>query len=430
LFDYWGSALIDSNRSYPPVADLTDWIHKGLLSQEDYLTYTKKNGLEKLTAEKYLAASENQISFQDKALAYLRGMVGHEEVVSAAREQGIVAADVDVYLNTIGEPPGTEEMLEGYRRGFISRETLEAGIKQSRVRNEWIPLIEQLRYSPMSTADAVNAVVQNHISAEEGKRYADENGLLPGQFDILYQTAGAPLSRTELNDLFNRGVIGSDVVIQGLRESRLKDKYGRDAFALRRRLLEPRSLGEAVVNGSITHAEAIHKAMEHGYTEEDATILVGSASHRKVQQYREHLVSQLEALYEDGAYTPTELEDGVKALGYSEEEARLLVEVADYKRDQRAFQGAANAIRNRYVAHHIEQAEASAMLDAIGMKATQRNYLLGIWNLERTANVKVLTEAQVIRAIKLQNITPEDGYARLVKMGYSQADAALLIADI
>lgn len=430
FFDHWGKSWIDAAKSYPPITDLLDWRRKGLLSTDDFITLSRKAGYDKPIADKYEAGDTSQISFQDKALAYLRGMVDKEQVYSAAREQGILSGDVDVYLDTIGEPPGTMDMLEAFRRGFINEQELERGILQSRVRNEWIPLIKELRYSPMSTADAVNAVVQGHIPYAEGQHLADENGLLPGQFDVLYQTAGAPLSRTELNDLYNRGEIGSDVVRQGLRESRLKDKYVDDAFALRRRLLEPRSLGEAVVNGAITHDEAIRKAMEHGYTKDDATILVAAASNRKLQSYREHLVNQLETLYMDGAYTQEQVIESLKGLGHSDEEARMLTQTADYKREQRAFNGATTVIRNKYVAHHIDRGTASNMLDGIGMRATQRDYYLSLWGLEAAANVKELTPAQILRAIKLQSITPDEGLQRLVDMGYKPADAALLIQDI
>lgn len=321
-------------------------------------------------------------------------------------------------------------MLEAYRRGFINDAELEHGIKQSRVRDEWIPLIKELRYSPMTTADAVNAAVQNHITLDQARRYADENGLLPGQFDILYETAGAPLSRTELNDLYNRGVISHDVVIQGLRESRLKDKYGEDAFELRRRLLEPRSLGEAVITGALDHDKAIHKAMEHGYNAEDAAILVGSASNRKMYSYREHLLAQVETLYIDGAYDREQTIEAAKALGFSQDEANVLAQTADLKREQHVFTNATNVIRSKFVAHHITPSAASNLLDGIGMKATQRDYLLGMWRLEAEANVKVLTGPQVLRALKLGNITAEDALGRLVEMGYSEDDAALLMADI
>jgi hypothetical protein len=67
------------------------------------------------------------------------------------------------------------------------------------------------------------------------------------------------------------------------------------------------------------------------------------------------------------------------------------------------------------------------MLDAIGMPATQREYLLRLWVLEESANVRTLTEAQVIKALKDQLISVEDAAGRLVAMGYSETDVSILL---
>lgn len=430
LFDYWGNALVETAKTWPTVTDLVDWRLKGQLSEEDFLTLARKAGMDADVATRYYAAAPSSLSYQDMALAYLRGFASKEAVMEAMREQGVLPDEADTYLNVIGEPPGTQDLLEGFRRGFIDQSTLQRGIMQSRTRNEWIPLIEQLRYSPMSIADAVNAVVQGHLDYGAGSRIAEMNGLEPGQFDVLYQTAGSPLSRTELNELYNRGVIGSDVVTQGLRESRLKDKYVQDAFALRRRLLEPRSLGEAVNNGAMDHATAVAKAMESGFNAQDATYLVNAASNRKMQSYREKVISQAEKLYTDGGMSKDQFTRIVTSMGHSAAEADMIAQSADFNREQRAFNSATNAIRAKLVSRHIDRAGASSRLDAIGMQATQRDYLLRIWELEESANTRELTAAQILKAVKNQLFTADQGLERLITMGYSADDAVILLEDI
>lgn len=426
----WGVAWIESQRQYPSPVDLADMVRKGIIDTTTYDIWASKQGYTPEVSTAMFRASDQEPSMQDAALAFLRGAITRQELDSIGQKSGYLPDSIDVYLQTIGEPPGTMDLLEGFRRGFIDQGTLQRGIKQSRTRDEWIPFIEKLRYSPMSTSDAVTAVVQGHLPYEEGKSLADQNGLEPGQFDVLYQTAGAPLSRTEVNELYNRGLVGSDVVIQALRESRLKDKYVQDAFALRQRLLEPRSLGEAVNSGAMTHDVAIHKAMESGYNQEDATYLVNAAANRKMQSYRERVISEAEKLYTDGGMTDQQFTQVVTSMGHTEAEAQMIRQSAEYNREQRAFNTATNAIRSRFVARHIDRNTASAKLDGIGMASTQRDYLLRLWELEASVNTKVLTEAQVIRAIKIGTLTPDQGAERLVAMGYSGDDAALLIADI
>lgn len=424
----YARGLIAIARTYPAVTDLITMLQRGVIGEGEFRDAAINAGVPPNYIGMWLAMQWTYLSMEAAALAYLRGGLSREELYGYGELNGYKAHDVDVYLETVGEPPGTQELLEAYRRGFIGQAELERGIRQSRTRDEWIPVIEALRHSPMSIADAVNASVQNHMSQEDAARIAEENGLEPGQFDILYQTAGSPLSRTELNDLYNRGLIGSDVVLQGLRESRLKDKYITDAFALRRRLLEPRTIAESVRNGSMTHDEGVARAMEHGFSAEDAAILVHSASAQKVETFRSRIISQAEALYADNAISREELSATIQGMGFSESEAAFAVQASEYQREARVFAAATNAVRSKYISHHINEQTASGMLDAIGMQATQRDYLLKMWGVEVAANTRVLTPAQVLKAAANNLISQDEADARLQFMGYSAEDAALLLA--
>lgn len=423
----WQEGYLELARTYPAAADLLDLVRREIINEGEFATLAKKSGTPDNVIGILLASLNVPLSYQDVALAHMRGQASQGEYYHSAKLNGVSEADASTYLASIGEPPGTMDLLEGLRRGFLSEGDVEKGIKQSRVRDEWIPFLTQLRYSPMSIADAVDAAVQNHISQEQARAIAEQNGLEPGQYDVLYQTAGSPLSRTELNELYNRGIIGSNVVLQGLAESRMKDKYTQDAFALRRRLLEPRTLSTMVHNGAMAHAVAIKKAMETGYNQEDAEYLIASASNQKMQTYRDKLMAEIETLYVDGAYTEDQLLTSAKGMGYSAEEAKVIAQTADYKREQHVFQTATSVIRSKLIGHHIDKSTASNMLDGIGMPATQRDYLLKVWELEASANVRTLTEAQTIKAVKDQVMTADEALARLVRMGYSDEDATLLL---
>lgn len=424
----YGDGWIESAKTYPGLSELIQLVRYGVLSQDTYFELAQKSGVPHGVAGVYYALKDSYVSMEDGAVAYLRGEIDRGILDGLGEFAGYSASQVDVYLKSIGEPPGTMELLEAYRRHIIDRGQLERGIKQSRTRDEWIPVIEALRYSPMSIADAVNAVVQNHMSEGDAAAIADQNGLQPGQFDTLVQTAGSPLSRTELEQLYNLGAVGSDVVMQGLRESRLKDKYVSDALLLHRRLLEPRTISESVTDGAISHAEGIRKAMEHGFNAEDAAIMVDGASARKTRVFKDRIIAAAESMYVDNAVDRESILSIVQAMGYDATEAEFAVQAAEFHREARVFTAATNAIRSKLVSHHITEQEASALLDSIGMQATQREYLLGMWRVEVAANTRMLTPAQVIKAAGSGLITQDDAQARLEFMGYSATDAGLLLA--
>lgn len=419
--------LIQLAEVYPALVESLELYRRGIISRDELNLHFQRNALPQNQWDAMAALTRQLISPADAALALLRGNIGRNEAIDVAKKWGLTESDFDVLLNNTGEPLGLMQLLEAYRRGFIDQGRLKKGILQSRVRDEWIDVAEKLRFSPMTVSDAVNAVVQNHLNMAEGESIAQQNGLEPGAFSTLYETAGEPLSRGEMLQLYNRGKVSKSEVLQAERESRLKNKYNELSFDLHERLLEPRMLSSAVEFGSISHADAIKQAMEYGYSKELATVIVDEGVARKLRTYKGRVVSSIETLYEDNAIAESEAARVISEMGFSSEEAKFILEAADVRRTTKTVNTTITAIRSRYLSRHITDKEASSLLDALGVPSKQRDYLLANWAIEWQAYTRQLTEAQIIKAVKLQLIKPEDALKRLVYMGYSGDDAVLLI---
>src|SRR5579859_379520 len=421
------TALLDSNLQYPPLAETLELMRRCLVCEQTAGTFLLRNGIPASIHPQLFQLSKVPLSVADLADMVVRDIKTQAEATAVAAESGVDAADFAALVLDTGEPPGLQQLLEGYRRGFIDRATLERGIRQSRYRNEWIPLLEQLRFSPISVADAVNAVVQNHLTSAQGEAIAQLNGLEPGQFSILQETAGEPLSRTEMEELYNRGLVTQDEVNQALRESRVKNKYVDLAFQLHRRIIPIFTLERAVKAGAVDHATAVSIAMESGYTQRDAEIIVAGGASDKLLTYKNKVVSSIETAYEDNTIGQADAESLIEGLGFEKSEAQFILEAADFRRGARVVSQVASAVRAKYISRHIPRTQAGNDLDAIGIPASQRDAMLSLWDIELEANTRHLTEAQVVKAVKLQLITEQDGTTRLVNMGYSADDATLLI---
>lgn len=424
----WGLSMFELAKSYPALGEATELLRRGLIDKATFTLWAARGGI----PVEAIALLENlvtvPVSVADAALAVLRGNIPQAEGEAIAKENGYSAASFAILIGNTGEPPGLMQMLEAYRRGFIDKQTLENGIRESRYRNEWIPMLEALRYEPMSVADAVNATVQNQLDANTARKYADENGLQPGDFDILLNTAGEPLSRTELEELYNRGIVTHDQVIQGLRESRLKNKYNELAFALHEKVLPVYTLQRSLRYGGIDQADAVGIAMESGYSKADATTIVTSGSAEKTQAFRDKVVSSITAMYEDSLMPEADALAMIEGLGYTAEESKLIIKGSEFRRQAHVVNTVVHAVQSKYVGHHITATEASGFLDALGVPAQQRDQLLALWKVQEQAYTKTLTEAQIIKAYKTSLITEADATARLEGLGYNKTDAALLLA--
>lgn len=424
----WTQMMMNIANTYPSIPEGLEMMRRKLATRDQVAEWAGLSGIPEPIVGQYLGLLNSPVSVADAALAVLRGNMTQAEGESVAAENGYTPESFAVLIGNTGEPPGLMQLLEAYRRGFITKQELERGILQSRYRNEWIPMLEQLRYVPMSTSDAARAVVQDQMPLADGAKIADQNGLDPGAFQILVNTEGNPLSRTEMSELYNRGIVSQSQFDQAMRESRLKNKYNDLAFALRTRLVPEGTVSRAVRYGEISHADAVAKVMELGYSADDAKVIVATGSGERLYAFKERVVSSVTTLYQDGIIALGDAKSLIKSLGYSDQEITYLLQATEFHREAHVMNTVVTAIKSKFLQHHITSKQASGLLDNIGIPASNRDYLLHLWGIEQSAFVRVLTPAQVVKAVHNDLITADEGMSRLVSMGYVEADAALLIA--
>jgi len=425
----WAENLVSLATQFPAVADGLDMLRRGIITSDQFSQWCVFNSIPIDIVAYYLQTVNGPISVADAALAVLRGDITQDQGVAIAAQNGYSAESFGILLQNTGEPPGLEQLLEGYRRGFIDEATLEKGILQSRYRDEWIPLLEQLRYEPMSVADAVNATVQNQLDESDAATYAQQNGLDPTAFPILLATAGEPLSRTEMEQLYNRGLVDEDDVIQALRESRLKNKYNDLAFELHTKLLDISAISAALRVGVITEDQAVAKAMEYGYSQEDATIAVSAGINSRILDARDKVVSSVVTLTEDGVMSPSDAQQVISSVGYTQDQSQFIIEAANFHLQAKYLASAVTAVRSHYIAHHITQNQASGALDNLGVPASQRDYMLSVWAIEYAANVQAPSGTQIAKAVENGVITAAQGAARLETLGYTADDASIVLGS-
>jgi hypothetical protein len=514
--------MVELAQTLPDVTTLIEWIRRGYTNTANMKAWLTRIGIPPTLQDNYVNLTRALLSPQDMALAVLRGDTTQAYANEIAEANGINLTDFGILQLNTGEPPGLMQLLEAYRREFINQATLEKGIRQSRVRNEWIPVIEQLRYEPLSTADAIEAAVQGYITAAQAKSYAQQNGLDPNDFETALLAAGEPLSRTEMMQLWRRGYVNEQDVKNAIAQSRTKDAYIDWAVLLKSAPMSTADAIEAYVQGYLTLANATAIAEMNGLRSEDVTPLINTAGEplsktemltllrrgvatktqveNALRQSRLkdayiplalELSTQLPSLYEvrallsSGAITAEQgttllLEEGyspdivkaivtsltggasaqvkviteaqitslyleeeitaaeylteLEAIGYNQAEAELIQEVNDWKASITARNQVIAKIKAQYIARHLTVNVASAELDAVQISAAMRDRLLNDWNIEKALTIKLLSESQVANLWKMKLFSPNDPAANtqdalnyFENLGYSSTDALRLL---
>lgn len=367
------------------------------------------------------------LSPADAAVAFVKGVWDSGRATQEARESGVDAGRFTTLTRIAGNPPGPGELGVMLRRGIIDRATFNRGIAQGLTRTEWADELASLRVGPPDASVAVQGVVQNQLAAGPARALAAQSGLDPAHFDLAVKVAGAPPGIVETIELWRRGDATRGDVEQVIRESRTKTKYVPLLLKLRRRLLPADTIAVMAGQGILSHAQGQRMLEEHGYTPADAAAWIKRAAASHHAANRELAKGEVLALYEARHIPKAKAKQLVERLGYTPAEADLLLGLRDTARARRIQEGAVTRVHALYVGHRIQRAEASTTLDRLRVPGDQRGELLKVWDLERAANTRDLTPAEVTRAFRRGIFNHATALRRLEAAGYDAADAGVLL---
>lgn len=419
--------LMKLAQQIPGIADLNDMVNRGDLDLHAATVWLSRLGVPVELWQAVLGQRRLLLSPADAALGVLRGDLTEAQGVAIAASNGMTAGDFATFVANTGEPLGLEQLLEAERRGFIDKARFARGFRQSRYRNEWLDVAQAISRSPMSTADAVDAAIQGHLTYDAAKAKAVQNGLEPADFDPLYQTAGEPIAREQADQLYNRGLMTEAQVKQAIVESRLKPKYTDLAFALHVRLPEGRQIVSMVTHGVVTKAQAAQLLTELGYTPQVAGFLIAEGTSAKIGAHKDLTVGEIRQLYTAGVFDAGHAEQLLGQLGYDATDSGFLLKSWDLLAAAAIQRQAVGVVRAKYVARHFDEQQANLYLDSLGVTPDAKARYLLVWDIERAATVRVLTEAQIVKAHKDGLIGGQSAYDRLQGIGYSADDALILL---
>lgn len=394
----------------------------------------------------------------------VRGVIANEpDAAARARVYGLTAGKFDEMVKLAGEPPGLVQVLEWWRRGYLPLDgpvgapSVHEAIRTSRIYDYWTPTIEKAQFQPPGPADAVNAVQRNQISLDEGIAMAYFAGLgvaslaVPAgsdttdtatAFQVLLNTRGNPPSPGELAELVRRQIIPLGDTnpatkspnpqeisfAQGIYEGDSKDKWLPGYAALIPYYPPPRTITTLLRTGAITVAQATQYFEFAGLSPQLADAYIASASSAKTTATKNLNEAAVEQLYIDKLIDEPTALTMLEALGYNPTEAGYLLQSAGLRQTLADLNKNIGRVGTYYIAHRIDQPTASTMLANLGLPPAQITALITGWTIDRDANIKRLTPAQIADAWEYGVLTQDQAQAALEADGYTAFDAYTLLS--
>ncbi|MHB1853479.1 MAG: hypothetical protein ACYCSJ_01445 [Acidimicrobiales bacterium] len=397
------------------------------------------------------------LSPADLADMLIRGIVTETFAKAEAAKYGVRPQDFDRMALDHGEPPPLMLILELYRRGYvpwtagpIPAISAENAIKEGRIRDEWIPVLQRAQFTPPSVANAVEAVVRNQISWTEGIALAYFAGLgttglsvptgadttdTETAFQVLFDTAGRPPAPTQLAELVWRGVIPvhgkgptETTFEQGIYEGDLKDKWEAPLEAILTKYPALYEIRVLLEHGAISVEQAKTYLLKSGYLPDVATALAQDATSQAIITDRILTEANLKALYENGTITETQALSMLTNIGYPATAAKFVVASWNLDVAWKAMSSAVTKVGTYYIGRKITATQAAENLRRLGVPESQIAPTIKDWTISLTSNLKLLTESQIADAWEYGVVTQTEALAELEAIGYTPYDAWVVLS--
>jgi hypothetical protein len=363
------------------------------------------------------------------------GVIRHNPHVTnpegEAAKSGISAANLAALEYNTGEALAVGELLLLFRRKQISQDRLVTGLRQSRIRDEWLPEILDLQYAPPGAGEVIAGLTKGHLTPAEASTKLGEAGINPTNLEWLHATAGRPPGIEQMLHLWNRDEATIDDVTAAVLQSDINNTYLPFILKLREYHPPPRSIVPMLRNGAITEARARTLLRQSGLIAEDVDAFVKEAQHSSthVAAAKDASQSAVVRAYEQRLLTNAQATAKLTALGYTADAITLLLEVADNAYADHSRNAAVSKIHAEYVGHRIDKATASADLAKIAVPAAAVNAMLPLWDVEQAANVHRPTPAQTVSAFRRKWLTAAECKTRLLALGVMPADIGVFVVD-
>lgn len=382
------------------------------------------------------------LSPAEAAAAVIRGYLTQAEGEHEARNLGIDARRFGIMVAENGNPPGVGELLELWRRGVIPESgtgadsvSYEQGVREGQTKNKWVDPLKALKTSLPAPGMALNALLEGQTTDAEARKLYEQWGGDPRYFDLLFNTEGSAPTPLEAAMMARRGIIpwtGDGPGVVSFRQAFLEGPWRNkwlDAYREASRYIPPpRAVTAMLRNSSITTEQAVKFYAYAGADAEVTAALVADAHHQRAAATHLLVKGEVIALYAEGGFSEAEALSHLADLGYDPATAALELAVVDLRAAKALITSATSRIHSLYVGHRIDKEAAFKGLDDLKLTAAQRDRFLAVWDLERAENVKVLTAAEIVHAVKLGAIPEAEGLDRLTADGYSPRDAWLRLA--
>jgi hypothetical protein len=383
------------------------------------------------------------LSPPDAASAVVRNFLPHGDAERKAHEQGVDAADFQTLIHLSADAPGPQQLAEALRRGLIALHgrgaastAFEQGIAEGRLADKWSPVIQGLAKLWPTPTDAIEAALKGQVTPEQGR---DLYELLGGDLQFytwLLDSQGNPPSPLEAADMAVRGIIPWQGVgpaktsfEQAIREGRTKNKWTDAIRAMSRYVPPPGEVVTFLAHRAISQEQAHDYLAMHDMDDATLAAFMNEAELTALTDYRGLTQSAVVDMYYARMIGHDQALQLLEVLHVTDKAAELLLAYADLRQVIEQVQKSVQRIAGLFTGRKISADTARAALTGLQIPAGSIEQIMQGWQLQAQANVKTLTESQIVDAWFYLVLSEAEAMQALEAIGYTPYDAWVVLSN-
>lgn len=398
----------------------------------------------------------SELSAAEAAAAVVSGQIPPERGFAYAARAGVPDADFRVMLDTAGQTLAPGQLLDLLNRREIDQTDVERFLRESNLKDKFIPLLLKLRYNLLGASDYIRFAVRDVFDAKNRAQLTldqDYPEILTDKLSrIGYSETDARdswaahwelPSPTQVYEMLHRGKLPPGITVEDYlrsadyapvwRQSLVDISYNPITRTDAKRMFKLRGDFEALVQNF----------RNNGYNEQDAKDLAEFTredASLETRQERELLVGPVKTaaltMYKARRISEDQIRQVLANLLYPKEVVDRFIADVDFVREADHREDVANALKSAYVKALRSRDDTIILLRKAGWDGEALDSLLETWDLLREvtelqphqATTRDLTKGEIVAGYAERIIPPETASAQLVALGYDETETATLLA--
>lgn len=381
----------------PDPTTLIEARFRKIITEDEYKEYMRQHGFDDRMSELIYNTYYRLTTIEQSLALYFRGIIDEEELQKRLEAQGVHPANVKDYIRLYYVLPSPSDLIRFMVRDVFRPEVVEKyGLDEELPLDleiprenlpEWIKEYwkeEKFTFADLVKMQGIDPEVMrwywraHWILPSPTMAYEMLRRLRPAVLDKVIDEEGTPYwKKYEKEGLKYEDLVVTEEDVDRLLKIADYPKFWRTRMrALAYEPLTRVDLRRLYVLGLVNDEECLARLMELGYTEEDAKKLLEFYKALKQSSERDLTKSEILKLYHIGEIKREEAKDMLKDLGYSDEEADFLLDLEEYKMWKEWVDDEIDVLVEMYVQGAIDFARLRDELDKLGISATQRDLIL------------------------------------------------------